>query len=297
MPGVKSNINIRNRQSWAGQIRVSLSASAVNIADYITGKGLLMDHKAIRIILASISIIVTALLLTACGAQASNPNSPAQSTAGEAMIENQGKVTATPQQVESNLNDTSAKEAIVYALQALGSQPNTMDVTTTLADGSTQQAVIVFVPPDRKHITDKSTGVEYIIIGQLVYSRDGTTGQWVQTSIPASTFMGDNSQAQQSVSDSISEVQILAPFVSDGQDLYVVRYLSTTSTNGIDLHSQIELWLDQSDGLAYKMITDGETYTASTDPASEASKAMAVQAQTTTTITYDPHLEIEAPLP
>lgn len=276
---------------------VSFYASAKNIADHITWKELIMDHKAIRITLVSIFFVLSSILMSACGAQAVSPSNPAQSAAAQAPAEGQAVSTATHQPTQPALSADSAKDAIIFALQALFTQTNSMQVTTTLADGSTQDTVINFVPPDRKQIIDNSSGIEYIIIGQAVYSKDPAANQWLETSIPASTFMGDDSQTQQNIGDSISEIQVLPPTSSDGKSYHVVRYLSTTTTNGIDLHSQTELWLGESDGLAYKMITDGETYVASTDPATGESKAFAVQAQTTTTITYDPQLTIEAPIP
>jgi hypothetical protein len=256
-----------------------------------------MDNKANRITLLCLSLVMSIILLNACGGQVINPTEANLPNVPAVKTVTQTSPTATSQQVEQSLSADSAKDAVIYALQALSSQSNTMDVTTTLADGTTQHNVISFVPPDRKQIVDSNSGMEYIIIGQTVFSKDSTTGQWMETSIPASMFMGDNTQDQQNFNDIISDVQLQPAATSDGKSFLVVRYVSTNTTNGVTLNSQTEIWLDQADGLAYKMITDGEIYSASMDPSTGESHALAAQAQTTTIITYDPNLKIEAPLP
>ena len=256
-----------------------------------------MDYTSFRTTLLCIFLVFSSLYMASCGAQSTNPTDAVLSNSVAVATDIQASATATIQQIEHTLSTDEAKDAVIYALEAMTSQSNTMDVTTTLADGTTQHSVISFVPPDKKKIVDSNSGAEYIVIGQVVYAMDSTNGQWMETSISASAFMGDNAQDQQNFSDTISEILLLPVANSNGKSFYVVRYVSTTTTNGVTMNNQTELWLDQADGLAYKMIMDGEIYTASTDPSTGESKVSTTQAQTITNITYDPNLRIEAPIP
>jgi hypothetical protein len=188
------------------------------------------------------------------------------------------------------------QNAVVNALLALGTQPNSMRVTTVLSDGQAHNNLIEFVPPDRKHIVDLDQKVEYIIVAQKVYAKN-SSGQWEETQIPASTFMADAQATAETVGRTISDVKMVRRDTLDDRPVIVYSYLSTTQVNGIELHGQTELWVGEKDGLPARMVVDGETLGVSTDPATGESKQQAVKALTTTLIDFDPALSIQPPLP
>jgi hypothetical protein len=173
--------------------------------------------------------------------------------------------------------------------------PNQMDVTSVTADGQAHKNVIEFIPPDRKRIL--SEGTETIVAGGKVYLKSSPTDPWQEVQIAASTYLGDQPVTEQSLMAYVEGGEYVRSDALDGRLVKIYRYGSTTISGGISLHSQIELWVGQADGLPYKMVTDGDTLAISLDPATGENKAVAVQAQSTTTIVFNPSLNIEPPLP
>jgi hypothetical protein len=213
------------------------------------------------------------------------PTSPPAATPTEAP---------PPLPTETPLPDADqARAAIIQALLALSNQPNRMTVTTALQDGTTSTNIIESVPPDRKRIISPEADVEYVVIGETVYMKVG--GAWATVQIPAVTFMGEPVN-EQTLAATLSEPQFLRLDELDGMPVAVYGYQSTTLASGIELHSQVELWISLTDSRVYQMITDGETLSVSTD-ASGQSVSLAVPALSTTRIEYDPALTIEPPLP
>ena len=121
------------------------------------------------------------------------------------------------------------------------------------------------------------------------------SGAWSTVQIPAATFMGEP-VSEQTLAATISEPQFLRLDELDGMPVVVYGYQSTTLASGIELHSQVELWISLTDSRVYQMITDGETLSVSTD-ASGQSVSLAVPALSTTRIEYDPAISIESPIP
>jgi hypothetical protein len=200
----------------------------------------------------------------------------------------------TPTPTETPLpNPDQARTTIIQGLLALNSQPNRMTVTTTLEGGQTSTNIIEFVPPDRKRIISPEVDMEYVIIGDMVYMK--VAGLWVTAQIPAATFMGE-AVTEAMLTATVSEPQFLRLAELDGQVMMVYGYQSTTLSGGIELHSQVELWVGLADGLIYQMITEGETLSVSTD-ASGQSVSLAVPALNTTLIEYDDAISIEPPIP
>ncbi len=254
-----------------------------------------------RSLFAFISIIII-VITAACQAQETPPPTQEQPIV-EASATTEPSATSEPTTTteaptalptETPLPDPDqARAAITQALLALNSQPNRMTVTTALQDGTTSTNIIESVPPDRKRIISPEVDMEYVIIGETVYMK--VAGAWATVQIPAATFMGEPA-SEQTLAATISEPQFLRLDELDGIPVVVYGYQSTTLTSGIELHSQVELWVGLADGLAYQMITDGETLSVSTD-ASGQSVSLAVPALSTTRIEYDPALTIEPPLP
>ena len=135
--------------------------------------------------------------------------------------------------------------------------------------------------------------MEYIIVGEMVYVK--VAGMWATTQLPAATFLGEV-VTEATLASTISEPQFLRLDELGGQPMIVYGYHSTTLSGGIELHSQVELWISIADGLAYQMISDGEILSISTD-ANGWSVPLAVPAISTTLIEYDSDISIEPPIP
>ncbi|OQY89799.1 MAG: hypothetical protein B6D39_09155, partial [Anaerolineae bacterium UTCFX2] len=164
---------------------------------------------------------------------------------------------------------------------------------TVLGDGQTKTNVIEFVPPDRKHIISPDENVEYIVIGEKVYAN--SSGEWEETQIPASAFLGDGLADAQAIGETISLGEFIRQDQFEGADVLIYSYASRTRSGDTELHSQTELWVSVEEGLPMKMVVDGEILSASTDPATGESKLQPVNALTTTIIIFDPTIRIEPP--
>lgn len=256
-----------------------------------------MKNKFDRMMLALVCLIILGLM-TSCQSQDTN-------STGAVVIPT--VPLNTPEPTDSPLPSATPTLAptpgvdeihmrIVNALLALYTQPNRMDVTTILGDSQTRTNVIEFVPPDRKRLIDLDEGVEYIVVGEKVYSKTKTSGEWKETQIPASTFMGDQEVTAQMISETISDEQWLRKDTLNGKAVIVYDYKSTTMSNDIELHSRTELWVGENDGLPYKMVIDGEILAASTDPNTGESKLQAVKALTTTLVDFNLTINIEQPV-
>jgi hypothetical protein len=251
---------------------------------------------SLRIPLVACLMTIT-LTSTACGTHPaiSTPTTQAKlvETTAPALVV---LPTASPI-IQPTPGGDEANSPVIKALLSLTTQPNLMDITTVLSDGTTQVTSIEFVPPDKKHILDVNSGVEYLIAGGKVYSRSSPMGEWAITQMAASSFLGDQPTTSQSIADSISNVQVLRKDTFDGKPVTIYSYDSTTTSNGQDLKSHNELWVGEADGYPHKLVANGAILSASTEPNSGESRLSPVQAQTTTMITFDPSINIEAPNP
>jgi hypothetical protein len=192
---------------------------------------------------------------------------------------------------------TAPKTVVTNALFTLSTSQYRMDVTTVLSDGKAQKSMMEYIPPDTKHILEESTGMEYIIIDQIVYVKADAESGWRETQIPASLYLGEIEQTPESIGEGIKEADLLRTEILDGKAMTVYGYNSTTITSGIELQNQTELWVGDEDGLLYKMKISGDILASYPDAATGEFIYSAEQALTTTLITYDPALKIVAPLP
>ena len=62
-----------------------------------------------------------------------------------------------------------------------------------------------------------------------------------------------------------------------------------------ELHSQNTLWVGATNGLPYRLETDGEPLGVSTDPATGETTPKAVETVTDSTILFDTNLKVEPP--
>jgi hypothetical protein len=229
----------------------------------------------------AVFILMVSLALAAC-------QSP-----GAAAVSTQATASTPAATVPGPTPDAQqAQDAIIKALLALSSHANRMDVTTALKGGQTDKSQIEFIPPDRKHIT--GGGAEYIVVGDKVYAKMSDSAGWQQTQISATTFIGDK-PTPESIGKTIGRPQFVGADVLDGKPALVYRYVSTTTSGGVQLHDETKLWVSQKDGLPLKIVADGDALSVVTDPSTGVGKTQAVSAETTTLIHFDPSLKIEAP--
>ncbi len=242
-------------------------------------------------------LLFCALFLAVSACQANNQPDSAASPSALPAASSPAAPSAAPATTAAQPptpNAAQARTAIINALLALNTRPNRMESVTVLADGKTSSNVIEFIPPERKHIVSAQEGVEYIVAGGKVYMKTGAD-PWAETQIPPATFLGDGAVSAQSLGATVSAEQWLRSAELAGKPVQVYRYQSTTTTSGVELHSQTELWVG-ADGLPYQMIIDGDILSASSDPSSGENRLAAAAAHTTSTITFDDSLQIEAPV-
>lgn len=239
-------------------------------------------------------VLLLASLLVACQPQ---DTTPSQYQAGSPEPAQEILPAETPQPtVAPTQSPEEQRAAIVNALLALSTRPNRMDSTTVLSDGQPRRNVIEFAPPDRKRISTPDQGVEYVVVDGKVYAKTGAEAQWAMTEIPAATFLGEGAVTSETISAQITTILSIREEPWEGQAVLVYTYEGTTQASGLELHSRTELWVGVEDGLPVKMVVDGEIISTSFNPDTGESSVQAVQAVTTTIITFDEGIVIEAPL-
>lgn len=82
--------------------------------------------------------------------------------------------------------------------------------------------------------------VEYIVIGDTVYMKTGTSGKWEQTKIPGATFLEEEEVTAQSIGETIQDVRWVRSDEIEGKAINVYKYHSTTQSSDIELNSQTE---------------------------------------------------------
>ncbi len=182
---------------------------------------------------------------------------------------------------------------IANALFTLNTIPNRMEVTTEAEDNPPQTGIIESIPPDRKHITAAET--EILVVSPTVYLRTQADAPWMPLDAPAGTYLGDTNTALEKIIATISEPRLVQTDTLNGQLMNVYLYTSTTRTNGIDLSSRTELWINPTDARPYKMVIRGEVLAVSNEGAGSESQSLAVKTTTTVLITYPTDLKIAAP--
>jgi hypothetical protein len=247
-----------------------VSQSAQSIEETISRKVYWIMPIRKSMILASICLVLLGLGVTSCGKKNDQVANPAIGV--------------------------DAKTAVTNALLALATRSYSMDVSTELTDGGTRRSIVEFIPPDKKRIMDMSSGMEYIIIGKDVYAKTSSIGNWSISQTPASTFMPEDQATAQNIGDNLKDVVVLRSDTLDGKAVIVYRYNSSSSSNGIDLHSLTDLWVADADGLPHKILINGEILSSSIDTTTGKNKLSAVQSRTTTLITFDPPITIVAPV-
>jgi len=222
---------------------------------------------------STLACLLIALAFSACGKPASTVASNSSSTPSAAQ----------------------ARQAIIHALLALNTQPNRLDVTTVDSAGISHPSVIEFLPPDKKHIT--AEGTDLIIAGGKVYLQSSSSAPWQEMEVPASTYLGNPPVTEEAMGKYVENSEFLRAEVLNGRSMFVFHYSSSSVSNGVTLHSQVDLWVDPVDGLPYKMITEGETLKVSLNPSTGQNEASAEKALSTCLISFPAHLTIESPLP
>jgi hypothetical protein len=115
-----------------------------------------------------VCILLIALISTSCGTQGMASTPTTQPKIFESITPTQTVLPTITQTFQSTSGGDDVKNAVIQALLALTTQANRMDVTTVLKDGTSQVSSIEFVPPDRKHILDVTSGIEYLIVNDKV---------------------------------------------------------------------------------------------------------------------------------
>jgi hypothetical protein len=252
-------------------------------------------HSRIVFAIAGLAILI---LLASCQSKnvgsASTSAVPEQKPSSTPLPTQISMPTSTPK-VEPTLSVGEIRASISNALFALFSKANRMNNKVVLENGQIRTNIIEFVPSDRKHIIDVDEKVEYIIIGDKVYSKTKTSGDWEETQLSASTFLGEEGVTAQEIGETISNVQLEGKDILDDQAVVIYSYERIEKYRNIELHNHTRIWVGEDDGLPYKMIIDGEIVSVSTDTDTGESIPGAAKAVTTVLINFDPTISIEPP--
>jgi hypothetical protein len=254
-----------------------------NSSNFRRGKRKTMKPRFVPFIIAFGLLI----LLAACQSQ----------TVAPAVSQPTNAAAATQPAAPTSQSTPSSEEGralAAHAMYALSTRPNRMDVTTT-SGGNTSSNAIEFIPPDRKHIIGDP--VEFIIIGDKAYDTIAGKGKWSVSQYPASTFMGNPNATESSFAADINNASFLRTDELNGKPVIVISFDGIDHFNGLDMPRKTELWIGKADGLPYKMIIDGEIAAVSADPATGKSTLEAVKSFSTTLISFDAAIQIEAPIP
>ena len=172
-----------------------------------------------------------------------------------------------------------AKTAVLAAAHALG-QAGPYHITGTISSaGATSQIADDVVPPDRLHsVMNTPDGtVEFITIGEQNYTK--AKGRWIAVPTSASAVLQNVDPLGEALLQTITDVALVGTDSVDGVAAQVYTYTARTD----DLSSTAKLWISTANGLPIKIESDGQVGGTSTHG--------------TETITYDPDITIEAPIP
>jgi hypothetical protein len=235
----------------------------------------------------SLQLICTILVISSCQSQLDEPTeevsiklptvTPTELPTEILPEEVEVQPTDTPvvtEQPDRTLDDPQA--ALMHALDDL---KNNSFQALAIISGNDEpfEYQVEYVPPDRYSYSGPIG--ELIIIGEDSYLNIG--GTWSAPIIDeASLLKGFLSYAD---TEKISNAQYLGEEILDGEPADVITYQTEIDFNGSPVISTSKIWIAVESGLAIKVEAHSETGTNDTF--------------TTIVYTYDPSLEINAPIP
>ena len=133
--------------------------------------------------------------------------------------------------------------------------------------------------PDRYHI--RGNGTEVIVLPGKTYMKQGD--KWTALPMDMSAMIKSMSpEAMKQGFDSMTNVKELGEQSIDGKTAIGYEYDSSVTMMGITAKSHVRMWVDTATDLPLRQEIDGE--------------AMGVKSKSVQTYTFDPSIDIEAPL-
>lgn len=172
-----------------------------------------------------------------------------------------------------------AKEQILATYQAMVKVAKfRISGTSTSKRGSAQIEQKV-VWPDRFHV--KTQGTEIIIVPGGTYMKQGA--QWMRFPADMTQMVKQlTPEAMKQGYDNMTNIKDLGEQDLDGKTAHVYEYDTQATIAGITAKSHVKLWIDVDSNLPLRQETAGE--------------AMGMSSTTIANYTFDPSLQVEAPL-
>ncbi len=232
-------------------------------------------------------LIFILLVISSCQSQVDEPTaetgiifpniSPTEIPTDSLPVETEIQQTETPVMTEEPAPTLENPQSVL--LLALDNLKINSFHALALISGSDEsfEYQVEYVPPDRYSYSGPLG--ELIIIGENSYINIG--GTWSAPIIDeASLLKGFLSYAD---TENISDVQYLGEEILDGEPADVITYQTEIDINGSPVISTSKTWIAVDSGLAIKVEAKGEMGTN--------------ESFTTIVYTYDPSIEISAPIP
>lgn len=242
-------------------------------------------------------VIATASLLAACGGRGdavpamstdaayashvapSTPNAEPMRTTQAATPAATTALADTPTQVVAAAPAPGdPKTAVLNAIHALAQAGPYHTVGTISSNGQSSQLTTDVVPPDRLHYTLSTPdgAMEFIGVGGQGYMK--TKGVWRPSPVGGSDMLQSAEPLREDMIAQITDVAFVRTETVNG----VAAHVYTYTTHLDDVNSTATLWVSAANGLPIKIEAD--------------SQVAGNPARGTQTITYDPHITINAPI-
>jgi hypothetical protein len=184
-------------------------------------------------------------------------------------------LTPTPSQ-------SDMRAAVIAALHSVSKLSHRSESEIVFTDGKTVTSTIEFVPPDKKHFSQKDS--EMIVVDNKVYNKEGGK-EWTELQMDATQISYPNFGIED-----LNDIQFLGQENLEGKPTLIYKASLVNKTTGTTY--VLTCWIGQKDGLLYKFVNDSEVGLLDSDTG----KMEMVKAVTAIIFRYDPSIQIAAPI-
>ena len=224
--------------------------------------------------ISSFILLITFVLLSGCAApQFVSTPSPTLT------------ITPAPTHITPPTRLPDPQEVIVRSQCSGNGKASRSHVTIQMGEKVIQQ-VIESAPPDRIHIIGDDG--ETIIIGDMLYVLPKDKVQWIEYKINQPQSECQNGK----LVGAISQAQYIGQDNIAGKIYQVIEYQYQKTQNGVELNQKNKIWVDLTDGFLYKLTTEGDMLSISSD-----NLYSSTQGSSTLVFERNPVVKIEKPEP
>ena len=188
-------------------------------------------------------------------------------------------VTPAPTPADSQ---SDMRAYVLAALHSLSELPHRLESKIVFTDGTTVITTIEYAPPGNKHLFYPDG--EMIVVDNKVYNR-AKGEEWRESPMDATQI----SYPDMGIGN-LDDIQFLGQEDLDGTPSLI--YEASVFDETTDATSVMTFWIGQHDSLLYKVVNDGQVGSLDADTGN----MKIVEAVSTNTFSYDPSIEITAPI-